>query len=365
MKSATIESKTIDFLRFSLIVGVVLIHARFTDVWTSNGVVGVAAFPVAASVMKFISGDICALCVPMFFFISGYLFFCGCDFFTVDVYRSKLLKRARSLLVPYLFWNAVVIAVYFLAQTIFPSMVSGNNKPIVDYTPADFMWAFWNLDVVNGVEDLASPIAFQFWYIRDLMVLCMLSPVIYFCVKRFGVWALLVFEILSQLQLLPEVVGLSTGAVFFFSAGAYFCIHKRSFVLRSRTWCVSVAAVYLVTLFLPYVYDLGTMRGCVGLLNIMSGMAMLFTVAAVLIERKRVKSVVFLKDSAFMIFAVHALLLQILQRVALRLTGTPDDAMLIILYFVITVIAVGVSMLLYGVLRRFLPRFTAVITGGR
>lgn len=366
MNSRSLESQVIDFLRFPLIVGVVLIHARFFDVWSGGQEVDVEHFHFAAEFMRIVSDDICnTLCVPMFFFISGYLFFRGINSFPFGTYREKIGKRVRTLLVPYLFWNTVVLAVYFWVQTVFPGMVSGNNRPIADYSVTDFLWAFWNKDVVNGVTEIGSPIAVQFWYMRDLMMVSVLSPVIYVCVKRFGVWALIVFEAFSQLNLLPQVVGLSITAIFFFSLGSYFSIHNRSFISRSKLLCVGAVIVFVVTLVLLRVYSFGVVRGVVNLVNMLSGMLMLFYVAASLLERENVKPVRLLSDSSFMIFAVHALLLQVLQKSLLRMISNPDDVMLIGVYLLITIVAVAVSMGVYAVMRRRLPRFTAVITGGR
>ena len=366
MKPRSIESQVIDFLRFPLIVGVVLIHARFFEVWSAGKVVNVERFRFAAEFMRFVTDDICStLCVPMFFFISGYLFFRDSKYFSIDTYRQKIGKRVRTLLVPYLFWNAVVLAVYFLVQTVASGMVSGNNRPIADYSMTDFLWAFWNKDNVNGFTEIGAPIALQFWYIRDLMMVSVFSPVIYFCVKRFNVWALIVFEVFSQLNFLPDVVGLSSMAVFFFSFGAYFSIHNRSFISRSK--CVNIGAVivFIVTLVMLNEYSFGVMRGWVNLLNLLSGMLALFAVSAALMERKKVKKVKFLSDSSFMIFAVHALVLQVLQKSVLRMIGNPNDVKLIGVYLLVTVVAVAVSMGVYAVMRRWLPRFTAVITGGR
>lgn len=42
--------------------------------------------------------------VPVFFLISGYYFFKG-EELGKDVYLSKLKKRIRTLLLPYLLWN--------------------------------------------------------------------------------------------------------------------------------------------------------------------------------------------------------------------------------------------------------------------
>ena len=69
-------SKTIDFLRFPLIVGVVFIHTDFSNI-VIGGVkqISFVNFPVFARIFFLFSKVIFEVCVPLFFFISGFLFF--------------------------------------------------------------------------------------------------------------------------------------------------------------------------------------------------------------------------------------------------------------------------------------------------
>lgn len=86
---------------------------------------------------------IASAAVPLFFAISGYMFFWGINSFNKDTYIKKLKKRIQSLLVPYLFWIFAVIVLFFLAQTFLPGMMSGANKMIVEYDWYDYLCAFW------------------------------------------------------------------------------------------------------------------------------------------------------------------------------------------------------------------------------
>lgn len=49
--------------------------------------------------------------VPTFFFLSGLLFYRRCSFSTIE---RKLKARVHSLLVPYLLWNVVFVAAYYV-----------------------------------------------------------------------------------------------------------------------------------------------------------------------------------------------------------------------------------------------------------
>lgn len=149
---------------------VVLIHARFTDISMGNVnyIFDLQQYPIYSNLSFLISKLIAGIAVPLFYVFSGYFFFYNTSSFTVNDYLGKLKKRVKTLLIPYIFWNLAVIAFYFAAQTFLPSMMSGNNKLIVDYTLVDWFRAFWNYN--NEM-----PISYQLWFIRDLIVVVLMS----------------------------------------------------------------------------------------------------------------------------------------------------------------------------------------------
>lgn len=71
--------------------------------------------------------------------------------------------------------------------------MSGKNKLIVDYSISDWCWAFWNTNMINplAVHTEAYPICYQFWFIRDLMVVMLLSPLIHFLLAKLRQYAIL------------------------------------------------------------------------------------------------------------------------------------------------------------------------------
>ena len=112
MTDEELQSKSIDFLRFPLIVGVVLIHAHFSNVIMNGVNVNILheySCPIYDTTSYFFSELIGRIAVPLFFFISGFLFFYRSKEFSLSVYRHKLKNRGRSILLPYLFWNLMII----------------------------------------------------------------------------------------------------------------------------------------------------------------------------------------------------------------------------------------------------------------
>lgn len=118
--------------------------------------------------------------VPLFFLLSGYLFYRNFSF-------SKLLKkyrsRFRSLLVPYVLWNIIGILVIAVLQSIpgisayLTSFYTGN---VLHRTIATYI----SMIVNHGVS-------FHLWFVYDLMIYTICAPLIYLLVKTFS-WFLVI-----------------------------------------------------------------------------------------------------------------------------------------------------------------------------
>jgi len=88
----------IPFLKLMLILGVVVIHSNIkssvTPGYSQEGV----------DIVKFIV-SLMRICVPSFFIISGYLFFYRVNKFTLNIYKEKLYRRVKTLVIPYVLWD--------------------------------------------------------------------------------------------------------------------------------------------------------------------------------------------------------------------------------------------------------------------
>jgi fucose 4-O-acetylase-like acetyltransferase len=80
----------------------------------------------------FISQGIARVAVPIFFAISGYLFFVNRKN-TLGDYAVNLQKRFKSLVVPYLFWS-ISFFLFFLFLQLLPQTASlFKQKLIINY----------------------------------------------------------------------------------------------------------------------------------------------------------------------------------------------------------------------------------------
>ncbi len=120
----------------------------------------------------------CVVAVPIFFFISGYLFFKGLEEWNTSVWIGKLKKRVRTLLVPYLVWNLLSILVQFL---------SDNKAALLEGMPPNIGVWFQTIGgwrVLWGTGHLGLPHNAPLWFIRNLMLLAVFAPVIFYSLRN-------------------------------------------------------------------------------------------------------------------------------------------------------------------------------------
>ncbi len=364
---ASLLSKTIDFLRFPLIVGVVFIHTDFSHIVLAGAKqFSLVNFPIFTRVFFLFSKIIFEVCVPLFFFISGFLFFYRTEGFSAQIYLKKLKNRVRSLLIPYIFWNLVVLLFLFIAQTFLRgSLVSGVNKPIVSYSVLDWIWSFWDTSKVNPHLEKTLPVNSPFWFIRDLMVLVVFSPVVYLMVKKLGVYALAFLGLIWLYAPYFYLPGLSTVSLFFFATGAYFSIYKKDFILLLKPLLPWDAGIFILLIAAEFYFFGKSWWSYLYCANVLAGMVFVIALSAHFIQKGRWRPNSFLADGSFFIFAYHRLPLVFVIKFLFHLIRPQSEAALLFLYIACPTVVIVLGLLGYRLLKDMLPRFTAIICGGR
>ncbi len=233
--------KAISVLRFPLIIGIVFIH--FNPSWTGFEIHGQSYGQNLPDYyhyfITYLSGVLSSICVPSFFFISGYLFFRekGLSF---PIYKKKIKSRVWTLFVPFILWNIIAIlkkSLCFLPQL---SFLFPNSDLQFKFSLARLFNTFWGATLTSGmfvrktvgVESLdVFPADAPLWYLRDLMVVTILAPVIYLFIKEKKVGVISLFFLwLSWLFVetlfyqgggyLPRLI---TASLFFGWGGVFFC----------------------------------------------------------------------------------------------------------------------------------------------
>lgn len=353
-------SKTILFLRLPLIVAVVFIHTNLTDVMINGALLeNEGQFPMHDLFRHVITNELARIAVPLFFFISGFLFFYHSDF-SITVYGQKLKKRVSTLLVPYVFWNVVVFLLLLLTQLFLSTMTSGRNKLITDYDWMDWLNLFWS-------HRDGMPVCYQFWFIRDLMFVILFAPVLYCLIKYCKVFAVMILGGLWLFGLWFDVPGISITAFFFFSFGAWFSINRRNFTVDflPLRWLGTFLYLMLVVAgTLLWYYKIPNYHWMYNI-GIMAGLMTVISWTAYGIEKNCLRVSTFLAGSSFWVYAYHGMPIAFVTKYWVKLWQPASELTMLTGYFLIPLFIVGIGIALYGAFRRWLPAFTGLITGGR
>ncbi|MCJ2183643.1 acyltransferase [Novosphingobium sp. 1949] len=351
--------KLFDTLRYPLIVLVVYIHnagsqVRYADGSSSAG----GDFAFNSFLQAFLSEGIARIAVPLFFFMSGYLLFFNTAW-NVGAYRDKLANRFRTLLVPFLFWNlfwlAFKIALQLLPQT--AAYFSNLTKPFAQYSAFDY---------ANDIFGLTqSPAAYQFWFIRDLMVLVLLSPVIHWLMKRAAVPCLAVLAACWFAGFWPIYVPGLDGLLFF-SIGCAMSQRRLDPSLRcDRGFLLTVGAIACLCFAISSTGSSPTDLLWVKRIGVSFGLVWTLSCARAQLDNARwVKLSMALAPAAFFVFAAHEPTLRILRKLVFRIVPLNEFSS-VALYITLPVITISIVTAGYFLLLRIAPGFTQVITGGR
>jgi surface polysaccharide O-acyltransferase-like enzyme len=347
----------LDLLRFPLIVGVVYIHAYENWVEIAGQVVGVtAASSTADFVRNAISQGIARLSVPMLFLVSGYLFFREGEF-TRSGYFRKVRARIHTLVLPLIFWNVFVLSVIGCLQSIPATALffSGRNIPIGDYSLYDIVAAVFGIG--------RAPIAHQFWFVRDLLILLLLAP-IFAGLLRISPWpTLTLFLTCWYLDLWP-LAAPSAEATLFVAIGYFLALTRRDLFSLDRYGPAAVIA-YVVLLTTDALFYGTSFGRQVHSLSVPFGMVALLYLSGKVIDfmPRLTAALISLSGASFFVFAAHDPLLTAVRKLAFSLVES--ESTLLLLYFTVPALVIVGLVVLHRTLHWLAPQLTFAISGGR
>ena len=130
-------------------------------------------------VQEFVSGMMGRCAVPLFYVISGYLFFLKVPEGMKSIY-GKMRKRVGTLVVPY-----IIGCLFFVGFGVLMAVLPGVSKymnssvmPLFSKPIGEILRSIF-YDAGNG-----TPCAFQLWFLRDLILIVATSPLWYLCLKH-------------------------------------------------------------------------------------------------------------------------------------------------------------------------------------
>ena len=108
------------------------------------------------------------IAVPIFFLLSGYLFF---RTFSWSKLINKYKSRLKSIVIPYLVWCSIYY-IYFVVLTNFPVVRNYVNGPRV------------SLSIFNWLLALGPESYYTLWFLKYLILFIALTPILYIFIKN-------------------------------------------------------------------------------------------------------------------------------------------------------------------------------------
>lgn len=294
------------------------------------------------------------IAVPGFFLISGYLFFrrgipAEDSKEALRAVFGKLKKRAVTLLVPYLLWNTLYFFVYLLF----------GKTEITDIFRGIFLYG-------------CNPV---FWYLWQLILIMILTPALYFILKnkKAGIVFLGIVYFLAVICMRLPVHYCNEDALFYFSFGAFSALHfgdaaegkkRTAFSERIRpaavTFLIFLGFSLLETLLPPEVKNAGTVG-----FRAAGAILLWFLIEAFGGLSESGREIPGFMGTGFLIYATHYLVIRLVWAAegALGLNG--NAAANIITYLLMPAICTLMAVALERILRKFAPKLTGLLTGGR
>ena len=295
-----------------------------------------------------------ACAVPAFFLISGYLFFRGNDF-SFTTYIDKLKRRSTSLLVPFAIFHLLALSIWLgFAKIGIPQAVNLFS---------DFQWYdYFGL----GNKQLNNPL----WFIHDLIIVVIASPIIHFFVKKIGLAFLVVagtFLLMSQAKGVEFLGGVG---IFWFSLGAFISINKIDFLQNIKhlnKWLLLSLWIFAAILKIS-----GFLSGKTIVFAIIAiGVLTIFSWCNYFVKRWHVPATIaYLSSASMFIYCIHMPINQIIARQIVKYILAnnliPQNHFTIITLEISQFLFLFLSSLaIYAVLKKVFPRVCAILCGGR
>lgn len=360
METNIIKSKrlstVIETMRFPLIFLVVIAHMLSFDTPTVH-----LDFSSSDSLFTFvsemISHNLARLSVRCYFLISGYYIFKEITVWNMSVYSKILTKKLRTVVIPYLAWNIIMMLVIVSKNTVFTKLGwNGNDEGfgyLVNYKWYDWIWA--------------GPINFPLWYMRDLIVMTILSPIFYYWFNYLKIYGIIPFIVVYLMVIETGLPGLSTTAFIFFALGAMFAILKKDILDFSfKIKYLSIIGAIILLLISTF-YNGTSIHEYIVRVFIIVGVFAVFNVFFILTKFPSIRDF-FIRyaGTTFFIYVAHEIyIINWLKGGWSKLIINNNVGMRCIGYFLVPLLCIIVCVIIFEIWKKLHPKSLAILTGGR
>ena len=340
------KKKTI--LSFVAVVFIVIIHNSATNQYTLTPDFFTQTTNGLHTFFAYIIGSIA---VPFFFFVSGIAFFRN---YQQNLYFKKLKSRIKTILVPYLIWNIVgLLFAIIYTYTPLSSYISGRE--------------LFDPSVKNIFEGVfLYKYNFQFWFLYDLIIYILLTPIIYLCInhKLIGI-ATCIFTLFLPL-ITPSFLGIDSNFTVFYIIGCFASKHLLPLVTKPSTKSIRLTSLIL-TIFLLIIKTL-SFYNIISLpfsfSQILLLLLLISTYFAADLFITKIKTAPQFTKEFFPLYTLHTYFIAIIIKL-IYLINPNNSIMLFLNEISSTLITICIVVYISKLLRQKLPKLYAVLFGSR
>lgn len=350
-------TRSITALRFPLSIGIVLLHTIIIGQSYPNGIRIEYGQYFLLDVVEYVSQrEIGDIAVPLFFFISGYLFFYQVDF-TLDVYKKKLQKRIKSLLLPYILWNTLWLILTWSIYYFKPTLFSSTNNVFDNFNV---------YSIINGyVGYPIAPFLSPLWFIRDLMFINIFAYPLFYLLRKFD-YVLIPFLLsLFILKIWYEAPFWGTRSWSMYALGAWFAIKKKNIVCELYPHKMYILACFVLLIIIRTILHFNQMETTfVGQIELLAGLFSLILIAAICVEKMSKTHAERCAKASFFVYASHMFVINLPNKLWVCLI--PANALTASVAQLTIPVVVGFFLYyIFVVLSELSPKYMAILLGGR
>jgi hypothetical protein len=275
--------------------------------------------------------------------------------------------------IPYLFWNICAFSGLLAVQHIgsLAPFLSGGKWVV----PEGGVYAIVN--TIVGIDRM--PILYQLWFIHDLILLVIISPLLWLLATRSPLAGMLIFAFLWFAEgWVPLIVFNHYSALLFFYCGCLLAtndfdlqtVERQRLKLLMLFGCGMVLSAWIKTMNTLdvrfWIHPGAANAWQVGIFQVTRLLGVLATWGLLtFLEKKTRESLALLSVFAFVLFAGHEPTLNIVRKLLYWFVPPSGDWGVLLYYFLTVIITIFMTLLLGMMLNKYTPRFYDFITGAR
>ncbi len=307
--------------------------------------------------------------VPLLSIISGYLFF---NFNRSDAWEAitkRMKRRFVSLYIPLILWNSLYLVCFYALFIYNPdnALFTTSKRLSLNFSMAGWM------DYINYIFAITThPLAFQFWFVRDLFVTAMITPLLWPLIKHIPAIGTVILGYLWLDNSDALIFTRWDVPLFFYLGGVIRCNNLPLAISKKHTLFLTIlyiilaglrAAAPLLVEFSPesppkWLYIATNLLRLPGLLAC-------WGIFSLLKNQYIGRKLLPISSTAFFIYAAHWPLFAVIKSVLWKVMAGSSTLHLMVHYFTSVTLTLTICLAAALTAARLTPRIFSLMNGGR